>query len=187
MSDLPHYLGVRGEKAARSWLSRHGYQYIPVSRLMWEDSRIDYPSLSQGCSLRDEYRYAKDDMGFVRNGVVFSCWEIKLRYEADIRKTGRFFKRRGDQETPVKALMNEAGDIRWELNYPYPYHTHTAMFPDLLARMPELTFVEVKANQSKLEPRQKLFLKLARMRGFNTKIAYVSLGARAKVELIAVE
>jgi hypothetical protein len=47
--------------------------------------------------------------------------------------------------------------------------------PDFLARMPELTFLEVKVNKFETPKKQKAFLALAKKYGFETKMACLNV------------
>lgn len=161
------YRGFRGEESVRRWFSRKGYHTLPVAHLMWEDSVINYPSLSasmkakpckignlvrQYITVSGQYRYAKDDMGWIDNGIVLRCQYSIKRFETSIRRTQHFYGLKKGQETRVKLLMKKANSVRWKLNHERMkklersginrWGTHTAMFPDFLVLLPELTFVE---------------------------------------------
>jgi hypothetical protein len=46
------------------------------------------------------------------------------------------------------------------------------MPPDFVAKIPDICFIEVKANTSKLRPSQRAFLKLAKGHGFKAAVAH---------------
>jgi hypothetical protein len=80
-------------------------------------------------------------------------------------------------EERTKELRRLLGNLsRWG--------SHTAMMPDFLVRMPNLTFLEIKVNNSKLESRHKLFLIIAKVDGFDSKIARVISKGKPSLAMI---
>lgn len=127
-----------------------------------------------------------------RKGRIY---ELHLeRYRKEIQATRRFFEGKREEEDRMKTFMAEMRQLQRQLNAermqrikePTQDHwgSHTAMIPDFLARLPGLTFIEVKTNNSKVEARQALFLGKAREYGFGAKIARVSLAPGPRLKLI---
>jgi hypothetical protein len=113
-----------------------------------------------------------------------------------IQRTNDFFDGNKGEEKRVKVFMKNMREIKRKRNeerakelkrlYGDLCHwgSHTAMMPDLLARMPNLTFIEIKVNNSKLESRQKLFLEVAKADGFDSKIARVLVKGTPSLAMI---
>ncbi len=193
-----NHLGLNGEEVVKRWLSRHSYQYIPVSFLEWEDSKIPF----------EEFRLYWDNerlRHFGERGILSyeqnleNYQEYVKDWEYRIQKTHDFFGRKRREEKRVHVFMQKIRETQRKLNDErmkeserlygsdealHHLGSHTAMMPDLLARMPNLTFLEIKVNNSKLEPRQKLFLKIAKADGFDGKIARVLLKSTTSLAII---
>lgn len=55
------------------------------------------------------------------------------------------------------------------------YH-HAEKYPDYLAKIPDLTFIEVKVNNAKLQPNQRTFMKYAsQLCGIETLVARIKV------------
>lgn len=167
-------IGHLGQKIVENWLSRHKFRYMPTSYLMWDDSLVSYFSLSTRDLARGEFNRVKDDMRSRVNGIISVPYDEIRRYNRRIKKTRSFFAYKRLEEKIAKALMREAENVQWEANrHVSPQNHHTAMMPDYFVRMPNLTFLEVKTNGSKLEPNQRLFFNLAKRYGFSCKVVRV--------------
>jgi len=115
-------------------------------------------------------------------------------FEYCIQRTRDFFSKKRREEKRVQMFMQKMREMRRKLNDErekelkggslHRWGSHTSMMPDLLARMPNLTFLEIKVNNSKLESRQKLFLKIAKVDGFDSKIARVLLKGTESLAMI---
>jgi len=204
MNVLNRLIGSAAEIAVENWFSQHNCSYIEVSDMIWEDSSAYQEAkkrYDEKCNqyfdrgwLKEEYRQFFD----VRQAVS-DTYDYLKSYEEGIKKTRRFFNRKREEEKRVKEFMNRLHGMQRKLNDErmnylkslyrndeeagHHWGSHTAMMPDLLVRMPKLTFVEVKANDSKLESRQKLFLKIAKRHRFDTKIARVSVRLKTNVSM----
>ena len=126
-----------------------------------------------------------------RKGRIYEG--VLERYDEAIQKTRRFFEGKREEEERVKVFVGEMRQLQRQLNAekirqvkgPAKDHwgSHTAMFPDFLARSPDLTFIEVKTNNSKVETRQALLLRKALDYGFGAKVARVSLSPEPRLSL----
>jgi hypothetical protein len=201
----PNWLiGSSGENAVKNWFSQHNCSYIRVSDIIWDDSsefQEAKKEYDEKCNqyfdrgwLKEEYRQFYD----VRQAVS-DTYDFLQYYRSRIQETHCFFNRKREEEKRVKEFMNRLRGMQRKLNDErmnylkslyrndeeagHHWGSHTAMMPDLLVRMPKLTFVEVKSNYSRLESRQKLFLTIAKRHGFDTKIARVSVRIKTNVSM----
>lgn len=67
-----------------------------------------------------------------------------------------------EEKERLLCLFNELREIKYRR-------------PDFLARMPELTFLEVKVNKFEMPKKEKAFLALAKKYGFETKMACLNI------------
>jgi hypothetical protein len=146
-------VGMIAEKAVENWLNKHGYPNIRSHRVLLEDWR-DLGFYSYLFE-SDMYSLAKRDLE--RTDKLLTKQE-KVRIDRFIRE--------------VLQVVADDSDRRH----------HSGFFPDLIAKMPNLTFIEVKSNNAKLEPRQRIFFDLARKHGFGTKVVRVLVKVESTLE-----
>ena len=172
---------MMGEKAVRDWLKQRNYTIFPTFGL-WEDS-------DEFLNVQKEYETGRkrffDIDGKVRNeyknSIDFQRWSgldwLVQRSKEEIENTRELFTK--EEQTGLRALNKDVEKIERK-----PSRHHSNFRPDILARIDnKLTFIEVKANESKLEHYQKMFLDLAKKHGFQTRVARVSIRITTDVSM----
>ncbi len=150
-TSISNEIGAIGEKIARDWLIQHNYAVLPIWGT-WKDS--------------DEYLRFKKDYSISPLGLGL----MNDQFENEIKLTKKLFTL--EEQKRLRSLLKDVEKMKRTLDLK---HGRIYIQPDILARIPELTFIEVKVNDSQLRRGQKEFLDLARMNGFGTKIMRVSV------------
>ena len=155
--NLSNEIGQIGEKVVSNWFEEHGVQhmrplYLGVPRL---ESEITSKSIQMKKEKRPYIRgILKSEMRFVQT--------IIRDYKSELKT---FLSR--EQFVAFDKFAHEAAKL------PESDRHHGGI--DFIAKMPEVALVEVKANDSHVEKRQRDILALAKKHGFGAKVVRVGI------------
>ena len=161
--------GLIGEREAREWLEKKGYEVFEYEGMKGHFEMIDYNASRILKTLpimrrRRKQEYIEQDKQFI------------LSYKRNIVKQVSYLKEVfGENYFHARHLFIEIHMLRENLRHSNRRKRGSSQ-PDLIVKKgKELSFVEVKANQSDLSLEQRRCFKLAKTFGFNAMLLKVTV------------
>lgn len=134
MMNISSELGRIGEEVVKDWFKRKGYSFMPASSI----------SLELESQVRSVPTYVNNQFVGLRS-VEFSNKML-------VEKTKKFFTR--EELKRLKVFLNDFYKLKLESDEELRGLdlNRSNSYPDFIARIPELTFIEVKVNQATQTP-----------------------------------
>ncbi len=159
--NISNELGLIGEKAVKDWLRKRHYPFRDAGEVAFA---LGFDPFDVSTGIKPVRLWHEDQLGGV-------SWEIAPQ---SVRLNGFLTT---EERKRLKALLNSFSKVRLRRGKHragHGYH-HSNVLPDFIVKMPELAFLEVKVNNSRVEPNQRSFLRMAKTHGIEARVAHVSI------------
>ncbi len=185
LGDISNVVGEIGERAVELWLEARSYPFMKggICPRTWLRDGVyigrGFNRLQRELSEEDRKEVTATMEGMIEATEAFLTRDERKRFDDLIRKVeereikdAKKLGRSPRLAEWIKTSQEEGRPIRILpaiLVVPHP----PTYGVDFIARMPDLTFLEVKANMGRLNQSQAEFLELASDRGFRTALARI--------------